>query len=629
MKPSAALLVALLTAPLAGCGDGVLRSDRVLGSIELSHETITASEGELVPLTIRVLDQNGRPFERLPPWVDPAWSSSDEDHVSTISGAVTAVQPGEATVTLTVADRVASARVRVNPSQLSVDVEGIQLTQSVQRPDGSVPMVSGRDGFLRIFVTADRINYFEAGLRVRLYHGGTEVQSWTLTAPTESIPTSLAEEQLTSTWNVPISGALIRPGLSVLVDADPDGVLPLTPNSRLVYPESGTPEPVEVRDLPPLRLQLIPITDAHGTTGNVGEHNKQMYVDPLVRMFPIDQLEVTVREPFISIYPAEFLDDWLGMLFQLSALRAAEGASDYYYGVVRRARGTLQGVGFLGYPTAMGFDLLPEAAFTLAHELGHNFNQLHAPCGNPGFVDPDYPYGDGEIGVYGLDVAAEQLIQPVIPDIMGYCQPRWVSDYTYQRILEHRLSEGYGDLQPAPAEPSLLVWGRITQSGIHLEPAFEVVAPPMLPRRPGSFTIEGRSRAGSIVFSHSFSPMAVGHGTSSDRFFVFVVPLDGADAAELGSLHARGAGLETRRSAAATRPLVASAPEFLLERRAAGATLSWRDDAHQMVMVRDPLTGHILTFARPGELELPIGDRELELVFSDGVRSTRVLARPR
>jgi hypothetical protein len=627
MKPPTAILLAALTAPLAGCGDGVLRSDRVLGSIELSHETITATEGEAVPLTIRVLDQNGRPFDRLPAWVAPTWSSSDEARVATVSGAVTAVQPGEATVTLTVADRDASARVRVNPGQLAIRVEGIQLSQSVQRPDGSVPMVRGRDGFLRIFVTADQINYFEAGLRVRLFHGATEVRSWKLTAPTESIPTILAEEQLTSTWNLPIPGTLIQPGLAVLVDADPDGALPVTPASRLVYPESGIPAPVEVRELPPLRLQLIPITDAYGSTGNVGEHNKQMYVDALVRMFPIDQLEVTVREPFVSIYPAEFLDDWLGMLFQLSAMRAAEGSSDYYYGVVRRARGNLQGVGFLGYPTAMGFDVLPEAAFTLAHELGHNFNQLHAPCGNPGFVDPGYPYKDGEIGVYGLDVAAEQLIQPVIPDIMGYCQPRWVSDYTYERILEYRLSDEYGDEQPAPAEPSLLVWGRVSENGIHLEPAFEVNASPQLPRDRGSFTIEGRSRAGSILFSHSFSPMAAGHGASSDRFFVFVVPLSNAAAGELGSLHARGEGREALRTA--TRTPAAAAPEFLLERRVGRASLAWQAESHPMVMVRDPSSGRILTFARAGELELPVVDRELELVFSDGVRSTRVRVPPR
>jgi len=40
-------------------------------------------------------------------------------------------------------------------------------------------------------------------------------------------------------------------------------------------------------------------------------------------------------------------------------------------------------------------------------------------------------------------------------------------------------------------------------------------------------------------------------------------------------------------------------------------------------VVRDPRTGNILTFARGGAMELPTDAAELELIVSDGVRSTR------
>ena len=43
---------------------------------------------------------------------------------------------------------------------------------------------------------------------------------------------------------------------------------------------------------------------------------------------------------------------------------------------------------------------------------------------------------------------------------------------------------------------------------------------------------------------------------------------------------------------------------------------------HPMVMVRNAATGSILSFARGGETRIATEAGELELVFSDGVRST-------
>jgi hypothetical protein len=50
-------LLALALGRLAGCSESVLRWDRVLGSIELRHQTLTATEGQPVSLTLQVLDQ--------------------------------------------------------------------------------------------------------------------------------------------------------------------------------------------------------------------------------------------------------------------------------------------------------------------------------------------------------------------------------------------------------------------------------------------------------------------------------------------------------------------------------------------------------------------------------------------
>jgi hypothetical protein len=62
---------------------------------------------------------------------------------------------------------------------------------------------------------------------------------------------------------------------------------------------------------------------------------------------------------------------------------------------------------------------------TMTHELGHNFDRKHVLCeGSEDNIDKNYPYPDGTIGVYGLDVEEKKLIDPTtFFDFMSYCQP--------------------------------------------------------------------------------------------------------------------------------------------------------------------------------------------------------------
>lgn len=90
-----------------------------------------------------------------------------------------------------------------------------------------------------------------------------------------------------------------------------------------------------------------------------------------------------------------------------------------------------------GFRAACGLAFADEtSAATLAHELGHNHGREHAPCGvSPS--DPNYPYSGGLIGVWGYDSRSGSLQDPSrCADIMSYCDPQWVSDYTYQAFLE-------------------------------------------------------------------------------------------------------------------------------------------------------------------------------------------------
>ena len=60
------------------------------------------------------------------------------------------------------------------------------------------------------------------------------------------------------------------------------------------------------------------------------------------------------------------------------------------------------------------------------------------PCGRPDRPDPAFPYPEALIGVWGYDARGTgQLQSPESTrDIMGYCGPRWVSDYTYRGLTD-------------------------------------------------------------------------------------------------------------------------------------------------------------------------------------------------
>jgi hypothetical protein len=624
MRPPALLAVASLVL-LAGCTESVLRSERVLGSVELDSSIVTTTEGLPVSIPVRVLDQHGAAFDRLPPWIQPVWESSDEARVAVVANRLQARAPGQATVTVRVAERTSSATVRVNPDALTVRIHGFQLSQAIQRPDGTVPLIEGRDGYLRVFVTADRTNFFPAGLRVRFFRNGALQRTWKLSAPADSIPRETTEAVLASTWNVRIPGELIRTGTSILVDVDPEQALPTTPESRLTYPVNGDPLPLDVRAAPHFAIRLVPIQGRNGVRGAVSEANMQQYIAPLVAMFPLGTVSVDVRDTYHTIYMAEG-SDWVNLLVEILALRIADSSDHYYYGVTRRVFGPI-GIGFLGYPVAVGFDQMPEAPFTLAHELGHNFGLFHAPCGGPDAVDPRYPYARGAIGVFGLDLAADTLVGPETPDVMGYCRPRWLSDYHYESVVAFREAQTNRP-EPSPPELSLLVWGRVSDGQIHLEPAFEVFASPRLPRAPGPFTLEGRTEAGARLFSFPFSPLQIDHAAVGEGAFAFTVPLPPEGSAALRSLHVRGRGLEASRVARprAPGPLLqrpALPSGLAIERGTTSSLLRWDAATHPMVLVRDARSGSIIGFGRDGSFDLPRNDAGYELVFSDGVRSSR------
>ena len=215
---------------------------------------------------------------------------------------------------------------------------------------------------------------------------------------------------------------------------------------------------------------------------------------------------------------------------------------------------------------------------TLAHELGHNMNLRHAPCGGAANPDPAYPHEEGAIGAWGYDFRRRALVDPSTPDVMGYCGQDWISDFYFGNTLRYRLrTEG----QPVAADQgaatrSLLLWGGVDAGGSpFLDPALVVDAPPALPDAAGDYRIAGRTADGTELFSLSFAMPEVLDGDGSSGF-VFAVPAQPVWAGALASITLTGPG---------------------------GSVVLDGDGESAVAIVRDPRSGQVRGFLRGGRAE--------------------------
>jgi hypothetical protein len=524
----------------------------------------------------------------------------------------------------------ASAAAAVGYSQasaagLNLRIDGLYLTQSVQTYAGAVPLVKNRNGFLRVFVTATQANLAAPAVRVRFAVSGVVTKDTLLGPNGLSVPLSPNEATLAASWNMPVPGALIQPNLTILAEVDPTNAVTETNESDNLFPSSGTPLALDVRTASTFSVRFVPVLQTvNGLQGDVTNANKAGYLTATMQMHPLAAFDADLRAPLITNAPAVQSGTsaaWTQILNELKAARTSDGNSRYYYGVVKPSYSSgIAGVGYVGLPVAIGWDR-PGADQVAAHEWGHNWGRDHAPCGDPGNPDQNYPYANGDIGVYGFDVESETIKPPTYKDLMGYCNNEWISDYTYTGVLDYRGT--HADVSPGFAQavqPCLLVWGRIVDGQPVLEPAFEVVTRPSLPAEPGPYSVEGRAADGSSIFRVSFSPDRVADDPSGGAQFAFAVPLQPDRANRLQALHLAVPGRSMVSRRASGDATLASARVTTTRLGAGRVSLRWDAVAHPMLMVRDPVTGQVLSFARGGRSEIVTDRAALDLQLSTGVR---------
>lgn len=530
------------------------------------------------------------------------------------------------------------------PVPTNFEVQGAYLTQAVQRPDGSLPLVAGRDALLRVFLRASTPNNWRPSVRARLFQGTTELQSFTMAAATTGVDTLVDEGSRQRTWNIRVPGALIVPGLRLLIEADPERAVTADgdPDDN-VWPRSGTPLALDVRALAPWRAVLVPVVN-NERTGNVTTANRNQFTSAVRRMLPMHEVDIRVREPYTSSAgPLQSNDTngaWLTLLAEMNSLRVLDGAGPdaYYYGLVSVTYSSgIAGYGYVPGRAAVGWDYLPSGNLVAAHEWGHNFGRRHSPCGNVSGADPAYPHTGGIVGAWGWDPDTDALMSPNFTDLMGYCGNQWVSDFTWRGALQYRSLTPNAIVAKANASSGdaggLLVWGDVRDGRVRLEPSFYVPdhrpRPLDDPAAERTMRVEAVDTDGRVLASALVPAPRIDHAAGDVHQFAVVLPLTAAQHERLASVRAHDIrspllGASRRRAdiADAQRQIArALGDDLSLVRRDRDAELSWTDQRVRGALVRDAASGHVLAIMRTsgGRVVLPRG--AVDVIVSDGVRS--------
>lgn len=403
-------------------------------------------------------------------------------------------------------------------------VHRIELAQNYVATNPT--LVSGRDTLVRAHVLTDGSFVRSPVVRLIATNGSTAVGSVNLTGP-GTVPFGEVPSSLGMSFSTEIPAAWVEPGLNLEVVIDPDD---LVADDRNPQNDSMSLAPSVVTG-PDIDIVIVPLIVNGRSATPVNYH------DALLKHFPLRSINITTRASYVVTSVVDVHPDgtgWDEVVREVRSLRASDGSSAYYYGVLDRNYGFGRiGQAFIGGTAAIGHY---PSLWTAVHELGHNFSLRHAPCGDAPNPDPNFENDSGISGTWGYDQIDNVLVSPTeTNDVMTYCHPQWISRFHVDQARDHLVPTGTlqaGSSSPvrlstqgnAAPEPLVTIEGWIKDDGtLALEPARRAmaIAPPRAPD--GTHSLALQFSAGTETYA--ITPQCLGCCAHADGgHFSLTVP---------------------------------------------------------------------------------------------------------
>jgi hypothetical protein len=355
------------------------------------------------------------------------------------------------------------------PARGGLELEYITFNQGIAIPvtqgeswvgpaDRIGRLLHGRDTMIRGYWTYPddwEEREIEGRLHLELPDGEEVVHSYVATVDRESYGGTL---ESTFWWGIPAEDIEEGTRFKVTLWETEAGHEDLSDPVAEVWPTSGY-ELAGFENIPmEMKITIVPIAyggdcDSETYTPLADDGFLQRFIDNMHERNPVQSIDFTVREEGI---------DWPNQLSSISELheplqqmRIDDGAgpNEYYYGLLDACGGGIDGAAGIaaGIPDAakglayqrvsagIWLDGHNAAYETYVHEVGHTqgLRHIYCPAGDASGTDPSYPNETGEIMVWGFGIRSFQLKHPnTSKDYMTYCDPTWVSDWTWRKVTE-------------------------------------------------------------------------------------------------------------------------------------------------------------------------------------------------
>ena len=424
---------------------------------------------------------------------------------------------------------------------------GLEVTQGIQDMNNSVRLVQNRRTFARFHVKSAAGDHWPVAAELSLYRNGQLI---------ETIPPNNPDGAITVLQN-PDRGQL---GQSFYFDLPSwwlHGAITLEARIRPAeWAQSNTNNDtasatVSFENVPPLDVTLVDVGyNLNGTLYTVPPADVLAQASWLRRIYPVPSINLVYG--WACCFTAE-LDSKGNMTYpgcgDVNSDLAWHKANNAFgtaslkwsrtYGMVSDAGRFMRGCA-AGIPaTVASGPSWPGGEWYGSHELGHALDQEHtrgdnpAPCGTCskaecgpwsmcGCEGGATDYGrNGDISLtkqpyagttfYGFDIETLAIYPPTMKENMTYCNPEWISDYTYESIMDRIQWEGAHQVaaRASPRGEYLAVFGSVitaTQQ-VSLDAFYRLPDTiDLIGREPGPYSIRLLGEGDVQLVDYPFTP---------------------------------------------------------------------------------------------------------------------------